>query len=64
VSTPLTCPSCEDDPERAVRCGLAILEAMKELALDVRVGVNTGQAVVADGWPDGRGGPGGMVGRP
>jgi hypothetical protein len=40
-------PSCEDDPERAVRCGLAILEAMKELALDVRVGVNTGEAVVA-----------------
>jgi class 3 adenylate cyclase len=37
----------EDDPERAVRCGLAILEAMKELALDVRVGVNTGEAVVA-----------------
>jgi class 3 adenylate cyclase len=39
--------SHEDDPERAVRCGLAILEATRELALSVRVGVNTGEAVVA-----------------
>jgi hypothetical protein len=37
----------EDDPERAVRCGVAIQEALKELALDVRIGVNTGEAVVA-----------------
>ena len=39
--------SHEDDPERAVRCGLAILEATGDLALGVRVGVNTGEAVVA-----------------
>jgi class 3 adenylate cyclase/tetratricopeptide (TPR) repeat protein len=44
----------EDDPERAVRCGLAIVEAVRDLTraqpdldLRVRVGVNTGQAVVA-----------------
>ena len=37
----------EDDPERAVRCGLAMLEAAQELALDVRIGINTGEAVVA-----------------
>ncbi|MEJ7568626.1 MAG: adenylate/guanylate cyclase domain-containing protein [Gaiellaceae bacterium] len=44
----------EDDPERAVRAGLAILDVIEELnaadgslALSVRVGVNTGEAVVA-----------------
>src|SRR6266568_1320344 len=46
----------EDDPERAVRAGLAILEGIEELnaadgslVLSVRVGVNTGEAVVALG---------------
>ena len=46
----------EDDPERAVRAGLRILEAIGELneadpalALQVRVGVNTGEAVVVLG---------------
>jgi class 3 adenylate cyclase len=44
----------EDDAERAVRAGLRILEAIAELnerdpglALQVRVGINTGEAVVA-----------------
>jgi class 3 adenylate cyclase len=44
----------EDDPERAVRAGLAVLEGINELnavdgslALSVRVGVNTGEALVA-----------------
>jgi class 3 adenylate cyclase len=44
----------EDDPERAVRAGLRILEAIAELndtdpdlGLQVRVGINTGEAVVA-----------------
>ena len=44
----------EDDPERAVRAGLALLEAIEELnaadgslGLSVRVGVNTGEAVVS-----------------
>ncbi|HJP65709.1 MAG TPA: adenylate/guanylate cyclase domain-containing protein, partial [Actinomycetota bacterium] len=46
----------EDDAERAVRAGLRILEAIAELnetdpglSLRVRVGVNTGEAVVALG---------------
>ena len=46
----------EDDAERAVRAGLAILEAIvelnegdPELELQVRVGINTGEAVVALG---------------
>jgi class 3 adenylate cyclase/tetratricopeptide (TPR) repeat protein len=44
----------EDDPERAVRAALAIQEAIEEmnatdpsLGLEVRIGVNTGQAIVA-----------------
>jgi class 3 adenylate cyclase/tetratricopeptide (TPR) repeat protein len=44
----------EDDPERAVRAALRILEGVRELndrtggePLAIRVGVNTGQAVVA-----------------
>jgi class 3 adenylate cyclase/tetratricopeptide (TPR) repeat protein len=46
----------EDDPERAVRCGLRILEAIADLneddpglGLAVRVGVESGEAVVALG---------------
>jgi class 3 adenylate cyclase len=46
----------EDDAERAVRAGLSVLEAIGELneadaglSLQVRVGVNTGEAVVALG---------------
>jgi class 3 adenylate cyclase/tetratricopeptide (TPR) repeat protein len=46
----------EDDAERAVRAGLHILGAMSELnaqdatlALQVRIGINTGEAVVAIG---------------
>ena len=47
----------EDDPERGVRCGLAICERVSELAgeLHVRVGITTGEAMVtlpADGHPD------------
>ena len=44
----------EDDPERAVRAGLRIMEAIAELneqepelKLQVRVGIDTGQAVVS-----------------
>jgi class 3 adenylate cyclase len=43
----------EDDAERAIRAGLAVLEAIDELnaadpvlALSVRIGINTGEAVV------------------
>jgi class 3 adenylate cyclase/tetratricopeptide (TPR) repeat protein len=46
----------EDDPERAVRAGLRILEAIgelnqadPELGLQVRIGITTGEAVVALG---------------
>jgi class 3 adenylate cyclase/tetratricopeptide (TPR) repeat protein len=46
----------EDDAERAVRAGLRILEAIQELnegapglELSVRIGINTGEAVVALG---------------
>jgi len=46
--------SHEDDPERAVRASLAIQEAIAELnaadpelALEVRIGVNTGESLVA-----------------
>jgi class 3 adenylate cyclase/tetratricopeptide (TPR) repeat protein len=50
----------EDDAERAVRAGLRILEAIEELNRDdeklhlqVRVGINTGEAVVAlDAHPE------------
>ena len=47
--------SHEDDPERAVRAGLRILDAIEELNeergthLAVRVGINTGEVVVALG---------------
>jgi class 3 adenylate cyclase/tetratricopeptide (TPR) repeat protein len=37
----------EDDAERAVRAGLAILDAMSELELEARAAVNSGEAVVA-----------------
>jgi class 3 adenylate cyclase/tetratricopeptide (TPR) repeat protein len=50
----------EDDPERAVRTALAMLTAVDELnerypmlALKVRIGITTGEAVVAlDDWGD------------
>ncbi|MBO0771774.1 MAG: AAA family ATPase [Actinobacteria bacterium] len=52
----------EDDPERAVRAGLRILEAIAdlnhedaELSLAVRVGVESGEAVVALGARPARG---------
>src|ERR1044072_5973701 len=39
----------EDDAERAVRAGLSILEAVKELELKARVGVESGEVVAEDG---------------
>ena len=38
--------SHEDDAERAVRAGLAILDALAPGALQVRVGINTGEVLV------------------
>ena len=51
----------EDDPERAVRAGLRIVEAAEELEgvsgapLRVRVGINTGEALVRLGVNPGSG---------
>ena len=51
----------EDDPERAVRAGLRIVEAAEELEavggapLRVRVGINTGEALVRLGGESGVG---------
>src|SRR5438477_6836486 len=38
----------EDDAERAVRAGLAILDAVEELGLQARVGVESGEVVADD----------------
>src|SRR5436189_4066079 len=38
----------EDDAERAVRAGLAILDAVEELELQARVGVESGEVVVEE----------------
>ncbi len=35
----------EDDPERAVRAALAIVEAVRELGLEVRIGIESGEIV-------------------
>jgi class 3 adenylate cyclase/tetratricopeptide (TPR) repeat protein len=37
----------EDDPERAVRAALSIVDSVRELGLDVRIGVESGE-IVAD----------------
>src|SRR2546429_538159 len=50
----------EDDAERAVRAGLAILEAVGELELQARIGVESGEGVAEDGeatFATGEGGP-------
>src|SRR5207247_1033476 len=39
----------EDDAERAVRAGLAILDAVEELELHARIGVEAGEIVTEDG---------------
>jgi predicted ATPase/class 3 adenylate cyclase len=36
----------EDDAERAIRSGLAILEVVKELGLEARIGIESGEVVV------------------
>jgi class 3 adenylate cyclase len=38
-----------DGPARAVRCGHAIQQSMRELGLEVRAGVHTGEVELADG---------------
>jgi DNA-binding SARP family transcriptional activator/pimeloyl-ACP methyl ester carboxylesterase/class 3 adenylate cyclase len=38
-----------DGPARAIRCGCAIVEAVRELGLKVRVGLHTGECELIDG---------------
>src|SRR5689334_16315775 len=39
----------EDDAERAVRAGLATLDLVKDLGLEARVGIESGEVVAEDG---------------
>jgi class 3 adenylate cyclase len=38
-----------DGPARAIRCGCAIADTVRELALEVRVGLHTGECELLDG---------------
>jgi class 3 adenylate cyclase len=38
-----------DGPARAVRCATSVVDAVRELGLDVRAGVHTGEVELADG---------------
>ena len=38
-----------DGPARAIRCALAIREAVREIGLEVRLGLHTGECEVLDG---------------
>jgi class 3 adenylate cyclase len=38
-----------DGPARAIRCGLAISDAMREIGLEVRIGLHTGEIELAGG---------------
>ena len=38
-----------DGPARAVRCGRAVVDALRGIGLDVRAGVHTGECEIADG---------------
>jgi class 3 adenylate cyclase/tetratricopeptide (TPR) repeat protein len=38
----------EDDAERAIRAGLAILDSVQELGVEVRIGIESGEVVVDD----------------
>ncbi len=38
-----------DGPARAIRCGCAITDSVKELGLDIRVGLHTGECELIDG---------------
>ena len=39
----------EDDAERAIRTALAVQDAVRELELEVRIGIEAGEVVVEDG---------------
>ncbi len=38
-----------DGPARAVRCALAVVESVRELSIEVRAGVHTGEMQTIDG---------------
>src|SRR5207344_1689454 len=38
-----------DGPARAIRCGRAVIEGVKELGLEVRAGLHTGECELVDG---------------
>ena len=42
-----------DGPARAIRCGCAIRDALRELDLGVRIGIHTGECALAGGKPSG-----------
>lgn len=41
------------EPASAIRCGLAVAEAVRELGIEIRAGIHTGEAEVVDGRPRG-----------
>jgi class 3 adenylate cyclase/streptogramin lyase len=41
------------EPASAIRCGLAVAEAVRELGIEVRAGIHTGEAEIVDGRPRG-----------
>jgi class 3 adenylate cyclase/streptogramin lyase len=41
------------EPASAIRCGLAIADSVRELGLEIRAGIHTGEAEIADGRPRG-----------
>ena len=42
-----------DGPARAIRCAQALIEAVRELGLEIRAGVHTGECELQDGKPTG-----------
>jgi class 3 adenylate cyclase/streptogramin lyase len=41
------------EPASAIRCGLAVAKAVRELGIEIRAGIHTGEAEVVDGRPRG-----------
>jgi class 3 adenylate cyclase/streptogramin lyase len=41
------------EPASAIRCGLAVAEAVRELGIEIRAGIHTGEAEMVDGRPRG-----------
>jgi class 3 adenylate cyclase len=42
-----------DGPARAIRCGMDVVERVRDLGIEVRVGVHTGECELIDGKPGG-----------